>query len=77
MPSAATLAEFVAIGTQRDGGEKVAIAAAPLASGFHWHEPADEGVSRSSFVTETELFASTPQARRRRKQEQVTRASMR
>jgi transcription-repair coupling factor (superfamily II helicase) len=33
VPSVATLAEFLA------GDEKVAIAAAPLAAGFHWHEP--------------------------------------
>ena len=67
VPSVSTLAEFVAMGAQ---GEKVAIAAAPLAAGFHWHDP-DDGVS-IQFVTETELFASTPQTRRRRKQEQVT-----
>jgi transcription-repair coupling factor (superfamily II helicase) len=41
-----------------------------LAAGFHWHEP---GEQRSlQFLTETELFASTPQARRRRKQEQTS-----
>jgi transcription-repair coupling factor (superfamily II helicase) len=67
VPSVATLAEFLAEG---EGGEKVAITAAPLAEGFHWHEPAD-GTS-VQFITETELFASTPQARRRRKQEQVS-----
>ena len=64
VPSVATLAEFEA------GDEKVAIAAAPLAAGFHWHEP-DAGIS-IQFITETELFASTPQARRRRKQEQTS-----
>ncbi len=62
VPSVATLAEFEA------GDEKVAITAAPLASGFHWHE-ADTSIQ---FITETELFASTPQARRRRKQEQTS-----
>jgi transcription-repair coupling factor (superfamily II helicase) len=62
LPSAGTLAEFLA------GEEKVAITAAPLAAGFHWHEA---GTS-VQFITETELFASTPQARRRRKQEQVS-----
>jgi transcription-repair coupling factor (superfamily II helicase) len=67
VPSVATLVEFME-GEAR--GEKVAIAAAPLAAGFHWHEPAD-GVS-VQFVTETELFASAPQTRRRRKQEQVS-----
>jgi len=64
VPSVATLAEF------EGSDEKVAITAAPLAEGFHWHEPAD-GIS-IQFITETELFATTPQARRRRKQEQVT-----
>ncbi len=67
VPSVASLAEFLAMG---DGGEKVAIASAPLAEGFHWHEP-DSGVS-VQFITETELFATTPQARKRRKQEQVS-----
>jgi transcription-repair coupling factor (superfamily II helicase) len=58
----ATLAEFEA------GDEKVAITAAPLAAGFHWQAP-----NRAiQFITETELFASTPSARRRRKQEQVS-----
>ena len=64
VPSAGTLAEFLG------SSEKVAITAAPLAAGFHWHEPA-AGTS-VQFITETELFASTPQARRRRKQEQVS-----
>jgi len=61
-PSVGTLAEFEA------SDEKVAITAAPLAAGFFWHEPADGRAIQ--FITETELFASTPQARRRRKQEQ-------
>jgi len=70
VPSVATLAEFLAPGPD---AEKVAITAAPLAEGFHWvgTDGPDAGVS-VQFVTETELFASTPQARRRRKQEQVT-----
>ncbi|HSM21898.1 MAG TPA: transcription-repair coupling factor, partial [Rubrivivax sp.] len=79
VPSADTLAEFLA------GDEKVAIASAPLAEGFHWLEPdaaAPHGGATGAaggrrgisvqFVTETELFATTPQARRRRKQEQVS-----
>lgn len=67
VPSVASLAEFLA------GDEKFAIAAAPLAEGFHWHEPgAAEGGVSVQFLTETELFATTPQARRRRKQEQVS-----
>jgi transcription-repair coupling factor (superfamily II helicase) len=64
VPSVATLEEFLA------GDEKVAITAAPLAEGFHWHD-SDAGVS-VQLLTETELFATTPQARRRRKQEQVS-----
>ena len=64
VPADDTLEEFIT------GPEKVAIAAAPLAEGFHWHE-ADEKIS-IQFVTETELFATTPQARKRRKQEQVS-----
>ena len=46
--------------------EKVGIATAALASGFRWAERA------LAFVTETELFASGPTTRRRRKQEQVS-----
>ncbi|MBK1686302.1 transcription-repair coupling factor [Rubrivivax gelatinosus] len=64
LPSVADLAGFLA------GEERFAIVAAPLAQGFHWHEP-DDGVS-VQFVTETELFATAPQARRRRKQEQTS-----
>jgi len=60
-PSVDTLAEFEA------SDEKVAITAAPLAAGFHWQE--DRAIQ---FITETELFASAPGGRRRRKQEQVS-----
>jgi len=63
-PSAGSLAEF------SSGDQHFAIAVAPLAEGFHWFEP-DDGVS-IQFVTETELFATSPTARRRRKQEQVS-----
>ncbi len=63
-PSVGSLAEFEA------GDRHFAIAVAPLAEGFHWFEP-DAGVS-IQFVTETELFATSPTARRRRKQEQVS-----
>jgi len=66
LPSVATLAEFEA------GDERVAITAAPLAAGFFWHEPAGLPAVALQFVTETELFAATPQVRRRRKQEQVS-----
>jgi transcription-repair coupling factor (superfamily II helicase) len=64
VPSVATLAEFEA------GSEKVAITAALLASGFFWHEPAENRAIQ--FITETELFASAPSTRRRKKQEQVS-----
>lgn len=59
-PSVTSLAEFEA------GTERFAIAVAPMAEGFFWTEP---GIQ---FVTETELFATSPTARRRRKQEQVS-----
>lgn len=63
-PSVGSLAEFEA------GDERFAITAAPLAEGFFWHEPGEQIAIQ--FVTETELFASAPTARRRRKQEQVS-----
>ena len=63
-PSVATLAEF------ETGDEQFAITAAPLAEGFFWHEPEDGKAIQ--FITETELFATSPTARRRRKQEQVS-----
>ena len=50
-----------------EGDARVAITAAPLAEGFFWHEPADGHVIQ--LITETELFASTREARRRRRQE--------
>ncbi len=70
-PSVASLAEFQA------GDEHFAIAVAPLAEGFFWSEPAPPGgvagdAIAIEFVTETELFATSPTARRRRKQEQVS-----
>ncbi len=46
--------------------EKIGIATAALVTGFAWDE---EGID---FVTETELFAAGPTARRRKKQEQVS-----
>ncbi len=68
VPSVDSLPDFIT------GPEKVAIATAPLAQGFHWLEAegSDEAGVSVQFVSETELFASTPQARRRRKQEQVS-----
>ena len=65
-PSVATLAEFEV------SGEKFSITAAPLAAGFHWFEPEAAAPVSIQFITETELFASAPQARRRRKQEQTS-----
>ena len=53
----ASLAEF------ESGDERYAIAVAPMAEGFFWTEP------NIQFITETELFAMTPGARRRRRQE--------
>ncbi len=63
VPSVASLAEFEA------SDEKVAIVAAPLSAGFHW---ARDAATAIEFLTETELFASAPNARRRKKQEQVS-----
>ncbi len=54
----------------RAGTEHFAIAVAPLAEGFFWTEPDDQ--TAIEFITETELFATSPTARRRRKQEQVS-----
>lgn len=59
-PTVKSLDEFEA------GEERYAIAVAPMAEGFFWTE------SDIQFVTETELFATTPTARRRRKQEQAS-----
>ncbi|MCX2862800.1 transcription-repair coupling factor [Paucibacter sp. PLA-PC-4] len=63
-PSVKDLAEFEA------SDEKFAITAAPLAAGFFWREPEDG--RELQLFTETELFATTPTTRRRRKQEQVS-----
>jgi transcription-repair coupling factor (superfamily II helicase) len=63
VPSVATLAAFDA------GGERVAIAAAPLARGFVWRRPDAAPVA---FITEAELFAAAPGLRRRRRQEAVS-----
>ncbi|MET0517476.1 MAG: transcription-repair coupling factor, partial [Burkholderiaceae bacterium] len=63
-PSVSSLAEFEA------SDEKYAICVAPLAAGFFWHEPEDG--RQIQLLTETELFATTPTTRRRRKQEQVS-----
>lgn len=59
-PAFDSLAEF------QSSDEKVGIATAALAAGFRWVEA---GID---FVTETELFAAGPSARRRKKQEQVS-----
>ncbi|MGE8320259.1 MAG: transcription-repair coupling factor [Comamonas sp.] len=60
-PAFDSLAEF-----QQTTDEPVGIATAALAHGFRW---AEAGID---FVTETELFATTGGARRRRKQEQAS-----
>jgi len=65
-PSVSTLAEFEA------SDEKFAITAAPLAAGFYWHEPDAAKPVQIQFITETELFATSPQGRRRRRQEQTS-----
>ena len=63
-PSVESLASFAA------GDGHFAIAVAALADGFLWLDgEADTGIE---FVTETELFATAPTARRRRKQEQAS-----
>ncbi|MEG0201316.1 MAG: transcription-repair coupling factor, partial [Comamonas sp.] len=51
---------------QSDSSEKVGIATSGLMTGFAWIE---EGLD---FVTETELFATSPTGRKRRRQEQVS-----
>jgi transcription-repair coupling factor (superfamily II helicase) len=67
-PTVAGLAEF------ENSDEHFAIAVAPLAEGFFWHEvPEGEPPTKAiQFVTETELFAVSPTGRRKRKQELVT-----
>jgi transcription-repair coupling factor (superfamily II helicase) len=64
VPAVATLAEF------EGSDEKVAIVAAPLAAGFHWVREDDSPAIQ--FLTETELFATAPTSRRRKKQEQTS-----
>ncbi len=67
-PSVKDLAEFEA-----NKDERFAITAAPLAAGFFWNEPdGPDGGRQIQLFTETELFATTPTTRRRRKQEQVS-----
>jgi transcription-repair coupling factor (superfamily II helicase) len=63
-PSINSLADFI------QGDEPHAIGVAPLAQGFIWHSP--ELAAPVEFLTETELFATAPSTRRRRKQEQVS-----
>ena len=66
-PIVSSLAEFMA------ADERFAIAVAPLAQGFVWHREAqDKDASTIEFVTETELFATTPGTRKRRRQEQTS-----
>lgn len=61
-----TLPAFDSLEEFQVSDEKLGIATAAVASGFAWMEQA------IAFVTETELFASAPTARRRKKQEQVS-----
>jgi transcription-repair coupling factor (superfamily II helicase) len=63
-PSVDSLAAFAR------GDGRVAIAVAALAEGFVWID--GEAGAPIEFVTETELFATAPTARRRRKQEQAS-----
>ena len=66
-PIVSSLAEFMA------ADERFAIAVAPLAQGFVSHREAqDKDASMIEFVTETELFATTPGTRKRRRQEQTS-----
>ena len=67
-PSVATLAEF------SDGAERFAIAVAPLAQGVAARDDTavDDPARTIEFVTETELFAMAPGARRRKRQEQTS-----
>jgi transcription-repair coupling factor (superfamily II helicase) len=59
-PTFDSLSEFLT------SSEKIGIATSSLATGFSWLE------SGVDFVTETELFAASPTARKRKKQEQVS-----
>ncbi|WP_374662706.1 transcription-repair coupling factor [Inhella sp.] len=61
-PSVQSIEEFEA------SGEKFALLAAPLAQGFFWRE----GERALQLFTETELFATAPTVRRRRRQEQAS-----
>ena len=61
-----TLPVFDSLQEFLDSDERLGMATAPLAQGFHWFE---HGLD---LVTETELFAAGPTARKRRKQEQVS-----
>ena len=60
-PSTASLGAFL------EGDAKVAIGVAPMAAGFRW--VLDGALPPVDFVTEAELFATTAQARRRKRQE--------
>jgi transcription-repair coupling factor (superfamily II helicase) len=64
LPSVESLAAFEA------SDLKAGIVAAPLASGFHWQRGGEQAALQ--FITETELFATAPTSRRRKKQEQAS-----
>jgi transcription-repair coupling factor (superfamily II helicase) len=61
-PAVASLTAF------DSGSERFAIAVAPLAQGFSWKR-SDKDAETIEFITETELFATSPGTRRRRRQE--------
>jgi transcription-repair coupling factor (superfamily II helicase) len=63
LPSVDSLAAFEA------SDLKAGIVAAPLAAGFHWQRAE---LPALQFITETELFATAPTSRRRKKQEQAS-----
>jgi transcription-repair coupling factor (superfamily II helicase) len=65
-PAFDSLAEFLA------SAEPIGIATAGLTVGFSWLEAVDAQGGGIDLITETELFASGPTTRRRKKQEQVS-----
>ncbi|MFM8637083.1 MAG: transcription-repair coupling factor [Betaproteobacteria bacterium] len=64
LPAFATLAEFEA------SDEPAGMTSASLAEGFRWCR--EGGQLPLDFITESELFSTSPTARRRKKQEQVS-----
>lgn len=64
VPAFGSLAEF------ESSEEAAGITAASLAEGFRWCR--EDGLLPLDFITESELFSTSPTARRRKKQEQVS-----